>query len=172
MIDSLKTRFSVLRYVSRFLRVNELIYNNIPADGTSGPLPAWWYNILFIEEVTDSAISRSRYFALEFLRIYQSYSISARRCIAAPEIPYERVTSEASASCDQPMRSQTAGSTWNVNDTSPGEGMNAMLLSNFDLTDFQDISWLNSVPSSLAKRKIWPYEALFTKYFPIQLVYG
>lgn len=26
--------------------VVHLIYNNIPADGTSGPLPAWWYNIL------------------------------------------------------------------------------------------------------------------------------
>lgn len=26
--------------------VVELIYTNIPADGTSGPLPAWWYNIL------------------------------------------------------------------------------------------------------------------------------
>lgn len=24
----------------------ELIYNNVPADGTGGPLPAWWYNIL------------------------------------------------------------------------------------------------------------------------------
>jgi hypothetical protein len=23
-----------------------LIHSNIPADGTSGPLPAWWYNIL------------------------------------------------------------------------------------------------------------------------------
>lgn len=26
--------------------VIELIYENIPADGSSGPLPAWWYNIL------------------------------------------------------------------------------------------------------------------------------
>lgn len=26
--------------------VVDLIHNNIPADGTSGPLPAWWYNIL------------------------------------------------------------------------------------------------------------------------------
>jgi hypothetical protein len=24
----------------------ELIYHNIPADGSAGPLPAWWYNIL------------------------------------------------------------------------------------------------------------------------------
>jgi len=24
----------------------EMIYNNVPADGTGGPLPAWWYNIL------------------------------------------------------------------------------------------------------------------------------
>lgn len=24
----------------------DLIYTNVPADGTGGPLPAWWYNIL------------------------------------------------------------------------------------------------------------------------------
>lgn len=24
----------------------ELIYSNVPTDGTGGPLPAWWYNIL------------------------------------------------------------------------------------------------------------------------------
>jgi hypothetical protein len=24
----------------------QLIYDNVPADGTGGPLPAWWYNIL------------------------------------------------------------------------------------------------------------------------------
>lgn len=24
----------------------ELIYNKVPSDGTNGPLPAWWYNIL------------------------------------------------------------------------------------------------------------------------------
>lgn len=26
--------------------VIDLIRDNIPADGSSGPLPAWWYNIL------------------------------------------------------------------------------------------------------------------------------
>lgn len=26
----------------------EMIYNNVPADGTGGPLPAWWYNILCV----------------------------------------------------------------------------------------------------------------------------
>jgi hypothetical protein len=24
----------------------ELIYTHVPSDGTGGPLPAWWYNIL------------------------------------------------------------------------------------------------------------------------------
>lgn len=24
----------------------ELIYTHVPPDGTGGPLPAWWYNIL------------------------------------------------------------------------------------------------------------------------------
>ncbi|GES66788.1 C6 transcription factor [Aspergillus terreus] len=147
--------------------VVELIYTNIPADGTSGPLPAWWYNILYVytaatviiagrlcpailEEVTESALTRSWDSALEILRKYQSYSTSARRCVAALEILYERVVSEGPQQNEQPTSNQPAGvAPSNTNDMSLGEGMNAILLDGFDLPDFQDMSWLNSVPSNL-----------------------
>ncbi|KAG2420492.1 hypothetical protein HFD88_000104 [Aspergillus terreus] len=147
--------------------VVELIYTNIPADGTSGPLPAWWYNILYVytaatviiagrlcpailEEVTESALTRSWNSALEILRKYQSYSTSARRCVAALEILYERVVSEGPQQNEQPTSNQPAGvAPSNTNDMSLGEGMNAILLDGFDLPDFQDMSWLNSVPSNL-----------------------
>ncbi|KAK1138868.1 hypothetical protein N8T08_001739 [Aspergillus melleus] len=142
--------------------VIDLIRDNIPTDGSSGPLPAWWYNILYVytaatvliagrlcpsvvEEITDVAISRSWNYALGILRKYQSYSTSARRCVAALEILYQSVASEAPPSYDQPP-STTLNAT---NDMSLGEGMNAILIDGFDLTDFQDMSWLNSVPSSL-----------------------
>lgn len=36
-----------------------------------------------------------------------------------------------------------------MGDMSLGEGINASLLDGFDLPDFQDMSWLNSVPSHL-----------------------
>ncbi|KAL4898080.1 C6 transcription factor [Aspergillus ambiguus] len=147
--------------------VVELIYTNIPADGSAGPLPAWWYNILYVytaatviiagrlcpailEEVTESALTRSLNSALEILRKYQSYSTSARRCVAALEILYERVVSEGVPQNDQAASNQPAGmAANNTNDMSLGEGMNAILLDGFDLPDFQDMSWLNSVPSNL-----------------------
>ncbi|KAL4814443.1 fungal-specific transcription factor domain-containing protein [Aspergillus spinulosporus] len=146
--------------------VIELIHTNIPSDGTSGPLPAWWYNILYVytaatvlvasrlcpsvlEEVTEAAITRSWNCALEILRKYQSYSTSARRCVAALEILYERAISEAPAG-DNPPQAQSGVSMANtIGDMSLGEGMNASLLEGFDLPDFQDMSWLNSVPSHL-----------------------
>lgn len=164
--------------------VIDLIHDHIPTDGSSGPLPAWWYNILckyltmlhyryyfsyvqdvytaatvliasrlcpsVLEEVTDPAISRSWHCALQILRKYQSCSTSARRCVAALEILYERVVSEAPPPSDQSPSHQAPGATLNAtNDMSLGEGMNAILMDNFDLTDFQDMSWLSSVPSSL-----------------------
>jgi hypothetical protein len=43
----------------------------------------------------------------------------------------------------QPSTSST------MNDMSLGEGLNADLLDGFDMPDFQDMSWLNSVPSNL-----------------------
>ncbi|KAI9932323.1 hypothetical protein MW887_009835 [Aspergillus wentii] len=142
--------------------VIELIYNNVPMDGSSGPLPAWWYNILsatvliagrlrsaILAEVTETAIARSWNCALEILRKYQSYSSSARRCVAALEILYERVVSEGPPLADQPANNHAEGTSNAPHDMSLGEGMNAILLDGFDLPDFQDMSWLNSVPSNL-----------------------
>ncbi|KAL3484417.1 fungal-specific transcription factor domain-containing protein [Aspergillus germanicus] len=149
-----------------------LIHSNIPADGTSGPLPAWWYNILYVytaatvliaaylcpailDEVTEASITTSWDTALEILRKYQSYSTSARRCVAALEILYERVVSEAPTVHDQgPDVAALAGSNsgapfGTIGDMSLGEGMNTSFLDAFELPDFQDMSWLNSVPSHL-----------------------
>ncbi|KAL3477446.1 fungal-specific transcription factor domain-containing protein [Aspergillus californicus] len=147
--------------------VVELIYSNIPADGTSGPLPAWWYNILYVytaatvliasrlcpailSEVTDAAITRSWDCALEILRKYQGYSTSARRCVAALEILHDRVVSEAHPTVYQqtadPLATSMGGNT--MGDMSLGEGITG-IFEGFDLPDFQDMSWLNSVPSHL-----------------------
>ncbi|KAF7586738.1 hypothetical protein BBP40_008381 [Aspergillus hancockii] len=145
----------------------DLIHNNLPTDGSAGPLPAWWYNILYVytaatvliagyicptvlDEVTEAAITRSWNGALEVLRKYQAYSTSARRCVAALEILYERVVSEGPSSHEPSASYLAGGSTSNaLNDMSLGEGMNAIFLDGLDWPDFQDMSWLNSVPSSL-----------------------
>jgi hypothetical protein len=106
-----------------------------------------------LDEVTETAVTRSWNYALEILRKYQSYSTSARRCVAALEILYERVVSEASPTSDQPLTQHpqpgAAAPPSTLGDMSLGEGMNAMLLEGFELPDFQDMSWLNSVPSHL-----------------------
>ncbi|KAL4877987.1 fungal-specific transcription factor domain-containing protein [Aspergillus karnatakaensis] len=143
--------------------VIELIYSNIPSDGSSGPLPAWWYNILYVytaatvliasrlcpaifEEVSEPAITRSWKCALEILRKYQTYSTSARRCVAALEILYEQVVSETPPP-DQSIFSGVAANS--AGSIQLGDGMNSILLDGFDFPDFQDMSWLNSVPSHL-----------------------
>ncbi|KAF7182366.1 hypothetical protein CNMCM7691_001846 [Aspergillus felis] len=145
--------------------VIELIHSNTPADGSAGPLPAWWYNILYVytaatvliagrlrsailEEVTETAITRSWNCALEILRSYHSCSSSARRCVAALEILYERVVSEGPQQNEPPTHAQASTSNA-MNDMSLGEDMNTDLLDGFDMPDFQDMSWLNSVPSNL-----------------------
>lgn len=161
----------------------QLIYNNVPADGTGGPLPAWWYNILcsfrlspvyyfeiltypdvytsatvliagrlcsaILAEVTETSIAQSWNYALEVLRKYQSYSTSARRCVAALEILYEQVTSEGLLPTNHMPGSEIGANASAVNDMSFGEGMNAAILDSFEFPDFQDMSWLNSVPSNL-----------------------
>ena len=101
-------------------------------------------------EVTEESIARSWHCALEVLRKYRRYSTSAERCVAALEILYERVVSEGPSSADQPTSYQPMGPPpATLNDMSLGEGVNAAFLDGFDLPDFQDMSWLNSVPSNL-----------------------
>ncbi|RAL01245.1 transcription factor domain-containing protein [Aspergillus ibericus CBS 121593] len=144
-----------------------LIHGNLPADGSSGPLPAWWYNILYVytaatvliagrlcpailDEVTETAIAQSWDSALEVLRRYHSHSTSARRCVAALEILYERVVSEGPSPNDHPINTFHTGSApHGLGDLSLGEGINSVLLDGLDPPDFQDMSWLNSVPSNL-----------------------
>ncbi|KAJ5167560.1 uncharacterized protein N7482_006341 [Penicillium canariense] len=145
----------------------ELIHNNVPADGTGGPLPAWWYNILYIytaatvliagrlcsailAEIPDSSITRSWDCALEILRKYQSYSTSARRCVAALEILYEQVVSDGQLLTETvSSHGLASGRSNSLNEIAFGEGIGAAILEGFELHDFQNMSWLNSVPSNL-----------------------
>lgn len=103
-----------------------------------------------LSEVTEASITHSWECALDILRKYQKYSTSARRCVAALEILYEQVVSEG-----QPLTDHVATQDFTVhvpgtlNDVSFGEGVNATMMEGFELLDFQDMSWLNSVPSNL-----------------------
>ncbi|KAE8372401.1 fungal-specific transcription factor domain-containing protein [Aspergillus bertholletiae] len=103
-----------------------------------------------LDEVTEAAVTRSWNCALEILRKYQSYSTSARRCVAALEILYERVVSERPPSSEPSVGHQQQSTASNaVNEMPLGEGMNSIFMEGFDWPDFQDMSWLNSVPSNL-----------------------
>lgn len=103
-----------------------------------------------VAEITEASITRSWDCALEILRKYQSYSTSARRCVAALEILYEQVVSEGQSALDNFSNHDLAANVQSsLNDMSFGEGMNAAMMEGFDFPDFQDMSWLNSVPSSL-----------------------
>lgn len=69
--------------------------------------------------------------------------------MAALEILYERVASEGppadSSARGEPVTNVLGG----LNEITFGEGMNAAILDSFEFPDFQDMSWLNSVPSNL-----------------------
>jgi hypothetical protein len=70
--------------------------------------------------------------------------------VAALEILYEQVVSEGLPLPNQTSHSEVSANSANpVNEMSFGEGMNAAFLDSFELPDFQDMSWLNSVPSNL-----------------------
>lgn len=102
-----------------------------------------------LAEVTESSIVQSWNYALEVLRKYQSYSTSARRCVAALEILYQQVASEGLLPTNHVLSHEIGANANAVNDMSFGEGMNATILDSFEFPDFQDMSWLNSVPSNL-----------------------
>ncbi|KAJ9203744.1 transcriptional regulator family: Fungal Specific TF [Paecilomyces variotii] len=154
----------------------ELIYNKVPSDGTNGPLPAWWYNILYVytaatvliagrlrsaivAEITEPTVTRSWNLALEILRKYQESSTSARRCIAALEILYDRVVSEgqeprhrvtSTLSSEQQSQSFPLLPAPNsLDEIYLGEGIDSTVFETFNLADPQDMSWLHSVPSNL-----------------------
>jgi hypothetical protein len=103
-----------------------------------------------LAEITEESITQSWNCALEILRKYQSYSTSARRCVAALEILYEQVAYEASPSTyHRPSGDIENSALVAINDMSFGEGVDASILDSFEFPDFQDMSWLNSVPSNL-----------------------
>lgn len=101
-------------------------------------------------EIPELSITRSWNRALEILRKYQSYSRSARRCVAALEILYEQAMSEGSPLREQvPTHEETTSASDGMNDLAFGEGMSVAMMEGLELLDFQDMSWLNSVPSNL-----------------------
>lgn len=102
-----------------------------------------------LAEVTEWSIDRSWNHALEVLQKYQRYSKSARRCVVALEILYERVVSEGLPPMDQPLNNPPTAAPHALNEIPLGENGNAIFFDGLDFPDFQDMSWLNSVPSNL-----------------------
>ncbi|OKO97878.1 hypothetical protein PENSUB_9804 [Penicillium subrubescens] len=102
-----------------------------------------------LTEISEPSITRSWNCALEILRKYQSHSTSARRCVAALEILYEQVVSEGQPPTDTSSHDLASNITNTLNDIPFGEGIHAAMMDGFEFPDFQDMSWLNSVPSNL-----------------------
>ncbi|PYH76971.1 hypothetical protein BO82DRAFT_345884 [Aspergillus uvarum CBS 121591] len=163
--DSLPQRFALQCSIICVRSAQDLIdmtYTNLTTDNTIGLLPAWWYNILYVytagtvliagrlhqailSEMTEEAVARTWQRVLEILSKYQSYSSSAQRCIVALELLYERVS--ASINAGQTCPPLTPGNP--PHETFLAEGLSAAVLDTLDLPDIFDMSWLDSVPSSL-----------------------
>lgn len=70
--------------------------------------------------------------------------------MAALEILYDQVISEGPPNLDHFLNNDVNANVQSaLNDTTFGERMNAAMMEGLDFLDFQDMSWLNSVPSSL-----------------------
>lgn len=70
--------------------------------------------------------------------------------MAALEILYHQVVAQGEEPNEPANNShQTQNGHSGLNDISFGEGMNTEMMEAFELADFQDMSWLNSVPSNL-----------------------
>ena len=70
--------------------------------------------------------------------------------MAALEILYEQVVAEGQQPGEQNNNHENSHHDSSaLNDLSFGEGMNTAMMDAFELPDFQDMSWLNSVPSNL-----------------------
>lgn len=105
---------------------------------------------LIVSELTEASLTHSWNCALGVLRKYQSYSRSARRCVAALEILYEQVVSEGQLPIDQNLTHDLPPQVpCGLSDMSFGEGMSAAMMEGLGIPDLQDMSWLNSVPSNL-----------------------
>lgn len=112
-----------------------------------------------VAEITEPTVTRSWNLALEILRKYQESSTSARRCIAALEILYDRVVSEghephhrvtSTLSSEQQSQSFPLLPAPNsLDEIYLGEGIDSTVFETFNLDDPQDMSWLHSVPSNL-----------------------
>lgn len=112
-----------------------------------------------VAEITEPTVTRSWNLALEILRKYQESSTSARRCIAALEILYDRVVSEghephhrvtSTLSSEQQSQSFPLLPAPNsLDEIYLGEGIDSTVFETFNLADPQDMSWLHSVPSNL-----------------------
>lgn len=69
--------------------------------------------------------------------------------MAALEILYEQVVSEGQPPTDTGSHDIVSNIANTLNDMPFGEGMHAAMMDGFEFPDFQDMSWLNSVPSNL-----------------------
>ncbi|KAH8814897.1 fungal-specific transcription factor domain protein [Xylogone sp. PMI_703] len=89
-----------------------LIHSNLSTNDLSGPLPAWWYCILYVytaatvllaarlhpiiqSEITDYTISNSWACAIEVLKSFERLGQSAQRCVAALEILAVKISQDS-----------------------------------------------------------------------------
>lgn len=103
----------------------------------------WYIHRAVLSELTEESVTQSWRRAIQILQKYQKYSSSVQRCIVALELLYEQVSSSTSSQLHSPAQHDPA------HDLSLGEGLPAEFLDSFDIPEFFDMSWLNSVPSNL-----------------------
>ncbi|KAK9364782.1 fungal-specific transcription factor domain-containing protein [Lipomyces kononenkoae] len=145
----------------------ELVYANLDLVTVTGPLPSWWYCVLYVYTaatvliaerlqpaigagVAGYSVAVSWKRSIEILKAYARIGESAKRCVAALEILSAKVTWEPGPSESRQEQASnfvpdhaTPVLGIPIDDTQPVLDFSSI---NFDLND---MFWLNSMPGNL-----------------------
>ncbi|KAE9376680.1 hypothetical protein N431DRAFT_400970 [Stipitochalara longipes BDJ] len=149
----------------------ELIHSNLASDRMTGPLPAWWYCVLYIytaatvilaahlrpvieTDISEYSTTKSWDHAIELLKSFGRMGQSAQRCVAALEILSTKISRKVSVdTTDQLQHSQRQTAPFDPVLSGPDTDLNLDEFSGFDFSgvelDLSDMSWLNSMPGNL-----------------------
>lgn len=147
----------------------QLIYSNLNPHDLTGPLPAWWYCILYVytaatvllaarlqprlnADITNYSNSTSWDHAIQVLKLFGPLGQSAQRCVAALEILSAKIsTTDSIGNAVGPLTQQQAKLESSDPKTFPEADLGGYADVDFAglEMDLSDMSWLNILPGSL-----------------------
>jgi hypothetical protein len=147
-----------------------LIHANLDLETSNGPLPAWWYCVLYVYTaatvllaarlrpaitagVPNYSITESWGKAIDILRAFQCFGQSAKRSVAALEIlaskvPLDSIPSDEEHDVPRDQAPTVAPTPANAADQTAFDDFHGIEFQGITF-DLNDMSWLTSLPGNL-----------------------